>query len=228
MKGKVAIIAAILIIAGLVISASYAEPNRCGKGDPERAFTRGGPGHPGCPLGCGGMGPNIPVGKLLNNPEFIEKLGLTPEQITKLKKLHFEHQKKMINLHSNLELKRLEIRSLLDEDKLDKNLIRQKAKEIAASESDLALEKLEMMLAGGDVLTKEQIDKVKKMAHECMGKRVIKKKTNRPQRMTRHLCQPGGGFWFDEEDEVMILPPPGEGEGDEGEEIEGVEEVEVE
>ena len=188
MKRTVLILILAIALAGLTMAASSSCPKK----------------------GCCSMGPQMPMGKMLRDPAFIEKLGLAPEQVAKLKKLHFEHQKKMIAFGSNLKLLKLELMNLMDAEKLDKNLIRQKVKEISAVKADVALEKVDMRLAGADMLTKEQIEKVKQMAPGCMGNKEMKctEKKDRPVRMMKHQCLPGGGNWTEKEDRIIMLPPP--------------------
>ena len=183
MKRTLLILAVILIIGGLTASISYADPPRHGRGVKD----------------------HLPIGLLLNNPEFIEKLHLTPDQIAKLKDLHFEHQKKMIALRSNLQLRKLELMKLMDAEQLDKNLVRKKVKEVTAAKGDLALEKVEMKLSAGDVLTKEQIAELKKMKWEFKKKRMIKRMEREgpgmhEKRLRMHRYHPG---WHDMSDEEI-------------------------
>lgn len=124
---------------------------------------------------CRGKGDHLPIGRLLNNPKFIEKLELTPDQIASLKALHFDHKKKMIALRSDLQLKKLELHQLMDGEKVDKGLIRKKVKEITAAKGEMALEKMEMKLSASDILTEEQMAKLKKMKREVRRKKIVKR-----------------------------------------------------
>ncbi len=126
-------------------------------------------------LQCRGKGDHLPIGRLLNNPEFAEKLELAPDQIASLKTLHFDHKKRMIALRSDLQLKKLELHQLMERERLDKGLIRKKVKEITMAKGEIALEKMEMKLSASDILTEEQVAKLKKMKREVRRKRIVKR-----------------------------------------------------
>ncbi len=184
MKRTILIIVTVLAVAGLTLAASYE-----------------------CQKACCKMGPHMPVGKMLNDPEFVEKLGLTSDQVAKLKKLHYEHQKAMIGLHSSLKMLELDLANLADAEKLDKNMIRQKVKEISAVKADIALNMVDMKLSAADVLTKEQIGMIKKMKGEAMCGSGMKKgeRGERPCRMMMRQCSPERGVWIDDDEEKRII-----------------------
>jgi Spy/CpxP family protein refolding chaperone len=187
MKRISIMLVAAMVIAVIFTSASFADPLRQERGR--------------------GRGEHMRMGKLLNDPEMIEKLALTPEQITALKKIHFDHQKKMITLRSHMQLKKLELKQLMDAENLDKNLIRKKVKEISAARGDLALEKVEMKLSAADVLSKDQLAKLKQMKRGLMKKKIIKRmECDKPherheKRMRIHRHHPG---WQDMPNEEEV------------------------
>ncbi len=153
MKKKLLVLVTFLTMAGVIASVAYAAPPKPGQG----------------------MGSHLPIGKLLDDPEFIEKLQLSSDQVAKLKNLHFEHQKRMIALRSNLQTKKLELRQLFDAEVLDKKLIRTKVEEVNTAKANLALEKVEMKLSAIDVFTSEQMAELKKMKRKFEGRKRIKR-----------------------------------------------------
>lgn len=155
MKRILIVLVAFIVIAGVFTTTSFAVSHR-------GCQDRGKEGH-------------LPIGKLLNDPAFIEKLDLTPDQIAALKKLHFDHKKRMISLRSDLRLKKLELKQLMDVEELDKSLIRKKVKEITTAKGDIALEKVEMKLSAADVLSKEQLAELKKMKRGIRKKRAMRR-----------------------------------------------------
>jgi Spy/CpxP family protein refolding chaperone len=180
MKRTFIILVAFMVVVGIFTLASFADHHKGFQGR--------------------GKGGHLPIGRLLDNPEFIEKLELVPDQIASLKTLHFDHQKRMISLRSNLQLKKVELRQLMEAEKLDKGLIRKKVKEITAAKGDMALEKVEMKLSAADILTEEQLAKLKKMKREVRKKRIVKRMgcdepgERHEKRMRIHKRHPG---WHD-------------------------------
>ncbi len=184
MKRTILIIVTVLAVAGLAIAASHQ-----------------------CQKACCKVGPHMPVGKMLNDPEFVEKLGLTSDQVAKLKQLHYEHQKAMIGLRSSLKILELDLGNLADAEKLDKNMIRQKVKEISAVKADIAMNMVNMKLSAADLLTKEQINMIKKMKCAAMCESEMRRcdRGERPRRMMMRQCSPEKGIWIDDDEEKRII-----------------------
>ena len=136
-----------------------------GPGGPrEEGFGRGGQrGMRGFERGRGEMG----LARLLNNPAIREKLGITAEQIGAIRKQESDFRKTEIRDRADLEVKRVDLRDLLQADKPDRAAIDSKLQEI--SNARLALEKaaIHFRLAMKEAITPEQREKL----HQLMSER---------------------------------------------------------
>jgi len=92
-----------------------------------------------------------------------EKLGLTDEQIDKLKSIKLEHEKAAIKTESELKLKRLELRELMQAEEPDESAVKVKIEEIGELKTQLAMNKIDGGLEARKVLTEKQLKKLKEL-----------------------------------------------------------------
>jgi Spy/CpxP family protein refolding chaperone len=86
----------------------------------------------------------------------LKKLNLTDDQKTQLKKVHFDVEKRAIELKSKVELSRLELRNLLMADAPDQSALKKKIEEVAQNESALHVNKLNGWFEANKLMTPEQ------------------------------------------------------------------------
>ena len=90
------------------------------------------------------------------------KLGLSDDQITRLKDLAYETRKKMIDLRAGLQKQQLELGHLLQSGTEDMRSIRRQLDLVAKKRADLQEAKIAHWIASKNVLNKEQRTMIKK------------------------------------------------------------------
>ncbi len=107
------------------------------------------------------------LARLLSDPAIREKLGITAEQVSAIRKQESDFRKTEIRDRADLAVKRVDLQDLLAADKPDRAAIDSKLQEISAAR--LALEKsaIHYRLAMRDEITPEQRQKL----HELMSER---------------------------------------------------------
>lgn len=96
-------------------------------------------------------------------PSWQEQLGLTEEQMTKLRALHFENAKSGLRARSDVLLKRLELEELLQADEPDKAALDQKLRALSDARAVLLRQQIENRLAVRRLLTPEQRTKLRQL-----------------------------------------------------------------
>lgn len=94
-----------------------------------------------------------------------QELGLTPDQERKLRDLRTEFAKESERRTADTHVAEIELNSLLEQDKWDLTKIEPKVKQIAALRGDLRLARIKTLAAGREVLTPEQLEKLKQIGH---------------------------------------------------------------
>ncbi len=136
-------------------------------------------------MGMGfGMGPGgIMIGDDIDLPDpgnMPDDLNLTKDQMDKIKKIRSNAKKANIPLHSDVQLKHLELKDLMDSDSPDKAAVAGKIKEIDALRTQIKLNHMNARIDCRNVLTKEQKEKLeqlrerKRMMFMDGGKRKMK------------------------------------------------------
>lgn len=98
------------------------------------------------------------------NPEMLkERLGLSDQQVTELKKLLGDHRKAEIRRHADLAIARTELHELMDAATVDEKAVDAKVKAIGALQQQALDARIKSMLAGRKVLTPEQYQKFKEL-----------------------------------------------------------------
>jgi Spy/CpxP family protein refolding chaperone len=134
-----------------------------------RGMHRGEPRDDGDGMGMRGRGmgrQEFRLGRLLEDPNVRQQLGLTTEQAAKIRQQESDFQKARIRNRADLQIKRMDLRDLLAADKADRAAIDSKLQEIGASQ--LALEKsaIDFQLAMRDALTPAQRQRLQRMMTE--------------------------------------------------------------
>ena len=111
-----------------------------------------------------GMGPRESgLGRLLNDPNVRQQLGVTADQAAKIRQQESDFRKTEIRNRADLEIKRMDLNELLSADKPDRSAIDSKLQEVGAAQ--LALEKsaIDYRLTMRDALTPAQRQKLQQM-----------------------------------------------------------------
>ena len=142
---------AILAILAFTTQASGQPPSPCRKGTHPRE--------------CHPMPPRFEHGRRAF--EFFlnlrEKLGLTDEQIDKLKTIKLEHAKAAIKTRAELKIKKLELRELLQAKEPDELAIKAKVKEIEDLRTRLTMNRINGRLEAQKVLTEKQLKQLREL-----------------------------------------------------------------
>jgi Spy/CpxP family protein refolding chaperone len=102
---------------------------------------------------------------------FKNHLGLSDEQLAKMKELKISFHNDTRDLRYNLAIKRLEMRKLFTDPKTDDATLVAKQKEISNLRQQLSDKKAEKKLKWRKILTAEQIAKLDRMPHRHQAKR---------------------------------------------------------
>ena len=100
-----------------------------------------------------------PLG-IWRNPQMIEKLQLTDQQVNQLRDLDFAHREKQQVLKAQLDSLRLQMDKAFTDESVDKATVRQTAEKMADVKGSLFVEKIDSRLALEEVLTADQVDKL--------------------------------------------------------------------
>jgi hypothetical protein len=170
-----------MLIAGIAAAASLAagvwaqnpEPRPSPQGLQnirERLAERFRGGQGGMNAGDAGHGDALK--NLLANPELAKRAGITDEQIKKIKDGQYEFEKQMIQMRADAQQAQMEVRHLMEADKVDRDAV---SKAIdAAGAKELAMRKagIMRMLDVKETIGKETTEKIKNMMREHMQQRM--------------------------------------------------------
>jgi Spy/CpxP family protein refolding chaperone len=92
-------------------------------------------------------------------------LGLTPDQDRKLGDLRTEFAKESERRTTDIRIAEIELKSPLEQVTWALTKIEPKVKQIAALRGDLRLARIKTLAAGREVLTPEQVEKLKQIGH---------------------------------------------------------------
>jgi len=203
------------VVAVSLAAVAMAEPGPGGGRE-----GRGGPGGGGPGIGGGqGHGPKagMILQRVLQNEALAKKAGLTDEQIATLKGSLLETQKQMIKLRAESELAELEVRRLMDEDKVDRAAVMKAIDAASAAHTAIRKAGVEERLKVRETIGQETLNKIRELASDRMGKRGGQDGDRRPGRGQRgddDQAGPKGGkgdgkgkgpAWMQDE-----MPPPAE------------------
>ena len=123
------------------------------------------------------------------NKQMIEKLELTDGQVDQLRDLDFTHREKQQVLKTQLDSLRLQMDKAFTEVNVDKAAVRQTAEKMAEVKGSMFIEKIDSRLALEEILTDDQVDKLKQYR---MNKKRKGMQQGQRQMKGRHWAQNEG------------------------------------
>lgn len=151
-------IMAVLLAGAIVPSIAEARRGNCNKG-----------GGQGMGMNCGMKG-SAAFG-VWQNPQAVQDLGLSAEQVKKLKEAEFASREKQLPLMSELDSLRLKMDQAFAAEPVDEKAVLELTEKISAVKGKLAVQRAEDKLALGKILTPEQMNKMQTMrGMGCNGK----------------------------------------------------------
>jgi Spy/CpxP family protein refolding chaperone len=99
--------------------------------------------------------------RMADNPRVRAYLNLTDQQVTSLHQISVESEKTSIRTRADLELRRIELQELLRADNPDHDAVMRKVQEVSDLRGQMAKQHMETLFTARNVLTPEQITKVK-------------------------------------------------------------------
>lgn len=115
--------------------------------------------------------------RLWKNKELIKNIGISKEQVGKIKDLSITTEKKLIKVRADIELKEIDLREVLDEDKPNEGKAEGLIKGIMKLKTDARILKTKQMIDMKKILTPEQLEKLQqfKREHQMRGKQIRRK-----------------------------------------------------
>jgi Spy/CpxP family protein refolding chaperone len=138
----------------------------------------GGPDRPRGPMGPGEdgrrgfeRGPRgghreFGLSRLLSDPEIQQKVGISADQVAKIRQQESAFRKTEIRQRADLEVKRLDLRDLMAADKPDRSAIDRQLQEISTSQLALDKARVDFRLNMKDALTPDQRQKLRAALQE--------------------------------------------------------------
>lgn len=112
----------------------------------------------------GKKGHHRPVLGIWQDPQLVEDLALTDEQIKQVREADFASREKHLALKAQLDSYRLQMRKAFSADTVDETAVRQLAQNIANIKGKSFVQEIESRLALGRILNEDQIKKLKSHA----------------------------------------------------------------
>jgi len=110
------------------------------------------------------MHPGFAPGMLIEKGKQV--LGLTDDQVRKIKDLQREHQVRMIKLRGEVELAELDLCTALESDDISKSKIESLADKVSGSNAKIEKERLGFMVDAFGVLNKDQRQKARALMQD--------------------------------------------------------------
>lgn len=138
----------------------------------------GGPDRPRGPMGPGAerrrgfeRGPRgghgeFGLSRLLSDPDIQQKVGVSADQVAKIRQQESAFRKTEIKQRADIEVKRLDLRDLLAADKPDRSAVDRQLQEISASQLTLEKARIDFRLNMKDALTADQRQKLRAALQE--------------------------------------------------------------
>ncbi|GEM_PF-4861769 len=101
------------------------------------------------------------INALVEDAALQKDLGLSQEQISKIKDLKFSTDKEVVRLRSDMELKEIDLREELSKDSPDMNRVKNLIKAKHSIMAEIELAKVKEYIGVKNILTPEQIEKFK-------------------------------------------------------------------
>jgi Spy/CpxP family protein refolding chaperone len=168
---------------------------------------RGPEGHPG-----------MAFGRVMHDPEFAKSLGVTDEQIAKLRESSYEMRKQKIKLEAERELAKLEIQQLMEQDKPDREALNKAVEESGRVETELQKLHIQQRLTMDEVLGEETLAKIRDSMRDQVQERSRDRAGRRGERGERR--DHGRGEWQKGGQPCGMkappTPPPADDDDDDG------------
>ena len=113
--------------------------------------------------------PNPAPRHMAMHQEMMGKLNLTDQQKSEMQKLHFEMQKKQVQIQSKIRLQRIDLRELFAADKPDRAAIEKGIKAVSELQLQEKMNMVDHLFAVNALLTPEQQKIWKKTIGDRMG-----------------------------------------------------------
>jgi len=151
-----------------------------GPGDPgaEGLVDQDGPGGPRGRMGPGAerregfeRGPRgghreFALSRLLSDPEIQQKVGISAEQVAKIRQQESTFRKAEIRQRADAEVKRIDLRDMLSAEKPDRAAIDRQLQDISASQLAMEKARIDFRLNMKEALTPEQREKLRQAVRE--------------------------------------------------------------
>ncbi len=111
------------------------------------------------------------LSRILSNPEIQKKVGVTQEQVAKIRQEETAFRKTEIQQRADLEVKQIDLRDLLATDKPDRAAIDRQLQAISASRLAMDKSRIDFRLNRKDALTPEQREKLRQAIEDRMQAR---------------------------------------------------------
>jgi Spy/CpxP family protein refolding chaperone len=122
------------------------------------AFT---PGEGRQEKGFGGKGIHPPALGIWRNPQMVQQLEITEQQVKELRDADFTSREKCLALRAQLDSHRLKMEKAFSEDTVDPAAVRATAEGIADLKGKLYMQRIESRLALGKILNADQIKELR-------------------------------------------------------------------
>lgn len=125
-----------------------------------------------------------------------DEIGLTEDQVTKIEKMQQKFQEYEIKQKAEMKIQWLKFKTLLKKDKVDRKKMEKMIRETARMRTNMQIDKMNYMLDVKEVLTPEQITKIKefkkKMRKRRWSKGMKRGKRGKGMRGNRPMARRGG------------------------------------
>jgi len=138
--------------------------------------------------------------KMMMMKEIASEAKITDEQLKMLMEAHMAMHKEMIQTKADLEIKEMELKCQLCQDKPDAKMVTGLVKEIGELKTRKSMTKVQMVLKFKELLTPEQ----RKALMTIMKTKMEEKKKATPCSMRMHHHLHGAGMTMDTEDESAL------------------------
>jgi Spy/CpxP family protein refolding chaperone len=156
MKATIASFAAVVVLCGQAIGQEPSPPSPAPDQRPEPPVMNRPAGPP--PR----MGPAAGR-EWWRDPELVEKLQVSDEQVRRIEKIAQDHQIQEIDLRATLEKQEVALRPLMEMDQPDESQVLAQIDKVAQARANLEKAQVQMILAVRRVLTAEQAKKLREL-----------------------------------------------------------------
>jgi len=115
------------------------------------------------------------MGPMFDDPQLQEQLGLTNEQMEKLRGIGRDTMKKSIQNRAALRVKQMELNELLEADTPDRAAVEKKVREMSDLQATMLRSRVDTRLAFAGTLTPEQRTKLRTLARQRMRSRMMER-----------------------------------------------------